>query len=345
MSDHTFRWYDFGAGWFAGVCGLIVGHPLDTIKVRQQAHCKGSCDIFASILRRDGVLGFYKGMFMPLVSAGVMNSVYFGCYGNSLRALAHYRGEHPKRHCCDVVEGEGGKLSTTYRYYHWDVFLSGCVAGLVTTVGLCPVELSKIQLQTQTELSQQKGYKNIALSLRQRGVVVPRWTLEQEVIGKVSQADHSRRPVIYSGTWDFLLKTFKAGGVRNLFVGLVPMLVRDPLASGLYMLLYVRVLECFPEKSMLGILIAGANAGIWSWAVVVPVDVVKSRIQADNAQSPKYKGMWDCVKKSYKEDGARVFVRGFWVTVLRAMPVNAAVFFGYEMFIDFYLKYVSRTKE
>ncbi|XP_039281886.1 mitochondrial basic amino acids transporter isoform X4 [Nilaparvata lugens] len=313
MSDHTFRWYDFGAGWFAGVCGLIVGHPLDTIKVRQQAHCKGSCDIFASILRRDGVLGFYKGMFMPLVSAGVMNSVYFGCYGNSLRALAHYRGEHPKRHCCDVVEGEGGKLSTTYRYYHWDVFLSGCVAGLVTTVGLCPVELSKIQLQTQT--------------------------------GKVSQADHSRRPVIYSGTWDFLLKTFKAGGVRNLFVGLVPMLVRDPLASGLYMLLYVRVLECFPEKSMLGILIAGANAGIWSWAVVVPVDVVKSRIQADNAQSPKYKGMWDCVKKSYKEDGARVFVRGFWVTVLRAMPVNAAVFFGYEMFIDFYLKYVSRTKE
>ncbi|RZF38380.1 hypothetical protein LSTR_LSTR016785 [Laodelphax striatellus] len=84
---------------------------------------------------------------------------------------------------------------------------------------------------------------------------------------------------------------------------------------------------------------------IWSWALVVPVDVVKSRIQADNALSPKYKGMIDCAIKSYKEDGARVFVRGFWVTILRAMPVNAATFFGYELFIDFYLNYVSRTKE
>ncbi|KAF4517295.1 hypothetical protein B566_EDAN008629, partial [Ephemera danica] len=27
---------DFSCGWLAGVCGLIVGHPADTIKVRQQ---------------------------------------------------------------------------------------------------------------------------------------------------------------------------------------------------------------------------------------------------------------------------------------------------------------------
>ena len=26
-------WCDFGAGWFGGVVGLVVGHPFDTLKV------------------------------------------------------------------------------------------------------------------------------------------------------------------------------------------------------------------------------------------------------------------------------------------------------------------------
>jgi hypothetical protein len=28
---------DFVSGWVGGCCGLILGHPFDTLKVRQQA--------------------------------------------------------------------------------------------------------------------------------------------------------------------------------------------------------------------------------------------------------------------------------------------------------------------
>ena len=28
---------DFISGWFGGCCGLVLGHPFDTLKVRQQA--------------------------------------------------------------------------------------------------------------------------------------------------------------------------------------------------------------------------------------------------------------------------------------------------------------------
>lgn len=74
--------------------------------------------------------------------------------------------------------------------------------------------------------------------------------------------------------------------------------------------------------------------GFISWATVVPIDVVKSRIQADNRTNPKYKGMIDCFLKSYKADGMTVFFRGLTVTLVRALPVNAATFVGYEFFIS-----------
>ena len=28
---------EFAAGWIGGCCGLLLGHPFDTLKVRQQA--------------------------------------------------------------------------------------------------------------------------------------------------------------------------------------------------------------------------------------------------------------------------------------------------------------------
>jgi hypothetical protein len=38
------------------------------------------------------VQGLFKGMMYPMVSAGVLNSLFFGVYGVSLRAMTSLRG-------------------------------------------------------------------------------------------------------------------------------------------------------------------------------------------------------------------------------------------------------------
>ena len=44
-----------------------------------------------------------------------------------------------------------------------------------------------------------------------------------------------------------------------------------------------------------------------------------------------YRNMWDCVVRSYREEGAWVFTRGLNATLLRAFPTNAATLMVYTM--------------
>ena len=74
------------------------------------------------------------------------------------------------------------------------------------------------------------------------------------------------------------------------------------------------------------LLLAGGMAGICAWIVTYPVDIIKSRIQAD--MTGKYSGLWDCLKQSYQESGMMSFTRGLAPTLLRAFPTNAATFGG-----------------
>uniref|UniRef100_T1HQQ0 Uncharacterized protein n=1 Tax=Rhodnius prolixus TaxID=13249 RepID=T1HQQ0_RHOPR len=64
------------------------------------------------------------------------------------------------------------------------------------------------------------------------------------------------------------------------------------------------------------------------------MDVVKSRMQADNLSNPKYKGVVDCLLKSYQEEGRSIFMKGMWVTVLRAFPTNATTFAVFQLCLE-----------
>lgn len=46
--------------------------------------------------------------------------------------------------------------------------------------------------------------------------------------------------------------------------------------------------------------------GAVSWAVCTPMDVVKSRLQADGVYLNQYKGILDCVLQSYQNEGLKV---------------------------------------
>lgn len=67
---------------------------------------------------------------------------------------------------------------------------------------------------------------------------------------------------------------------------------------------------------------------------VLPFDVIKSKIIADSLTHPQYKGVWDCVRKTYREGGVARFYQGFWLVSMRAFPVNGISLMVYETILN-----------
>ncbi|XP_062015360.1 uncharacterized protein LOC133731928 [Rosa rugosa] len=73
--------------------------------------------------------------------------------------------------------------------------------------------------------------------------------------------------------------------------------------------------------------VSGVFATVASDTVLTPMDMVKQRLQLGN--SP-YKGVWDCVKKVFREDGIRAFYASYRTTVFMNAPFTAVHFATYE---------------
>lgn len=86
----------------------------------------------------------------------------------------------------------------------------------------------------------------------------------------------------------------------------------------------------YSEPSLPAELLAGGLAGVLSWIVNIPVDLVKTRIQSDSLSSPRYCGIVDCFVKSCREEGFRVLFRGLAITCVRAFPTNAVTLVVYS---------------
>jgi solute carrier family 25 carnitine/acylcarnitine transporter 20/29 len=127
---------DFTAGQFAGMAQVLVGHPLDTIKVVLQTQpnppiYKSATDCARAILKSDGPSGFFKGMLSPLFVVGVQNAMLFAFYGASQKAIL------------------GAKRITEAQMSFVDTFTCGAVAGVACAPLTGPMELVKSQLQVQ----------------------------------------------------------------------------------------------------------------------------------------------------------------------------------------------------
>lgn len=123
----AFDWVDFTAGFLAGCAGVVFGHPLDTIKVRQQTLGKDYGTIAkcaANTIQHEGATGFYKGLLFPLSTEGARNCLFFGVY-------ERFKGDNE---------------NVTYAR----IALAGAIGGGVQALLGSPVELVKVQLQNQT---------------------------------------------------------------------------------------------------------------------------------------------------------------------------------------------------
>ncbi|XP_052180385.1 mitochondrial arginine transporter BAC2 [Diospyros lotus] len=186
------------------------------------------------------------------------------------------------------------------------VALGGVGTGAIQTLLLSPVELVKIRLQLQ-----RTSHQNAPAT---------------------STTDGQSGPVRVAKT------IFRTEGLRGIYRGLTITVLRDAPAHGFYFWTYEYTREHLHpgcrksgQESFQTMLVAGGLAGVASWMCCYPLDVIKTRIQAQSQTSPvKYKGIVDCFRRSVREEGYSVLWRGLGTAVSRAFIVNGAIFTAYE---------------
>ncbi|KAJ9437362.1 Carrier protein YMC1 [Diplonema papillatum] len=119
----------FAAGTVAGAVALLVGYPLDTLKVRAQVgHFRSSPDAGTPQSRLQHLRLLYRGAAAPVISAGAIQCVNLGTYENVCRYLSQ------------TNSSESATLA--------QVTLAGSIGGLVVSPITCPQHRIKIHQQT-----------------------------------------------------------------------------------------------------------------------------------------------------------------------------------------------------
>jgi len=286
---------DLTAGTVGGVGLCIVGHPLDTLKVRlqTQSHTKplysGAVDCLQKTLKWEGPSGLYKGVSSPLIGQMFFNAVQFLVFGQTRDFLLLVSNRSESTNRTELTTREG--------------FVAGAITGLAVAFVESPVDLFKSQLQVQIfeekanpgHARRYKGVIDCASKIfRQHGIRGVYHGLSATILRDIPAVS------LYFGTYEWAKK-----GLRN---------------------------EGEKELASWKLLTAGSLGGLTYWLATYPIDVIKSSIQSDKiaVAERRYSGFVDCAVKLYKEGGYRRFFRGFSPCLLRSVPANAACFYGYE---------------
>ncbi|KAF5387535.1 hypothetical protein D9757_006548 [Collybiopsis confluens] len=146
----------------------------------------------------------------------------------------------------------------------------------------------------------------------------------------------------YNGPFDAIRKIYSANGIAGIFKGQGVTFLREATGYGVYFLAYEKLVQREmrvkgikrEELSATNAVLYGAAAGYALWAVIYPIDMIKSRMQTDGftpATGRKYANALDCVKQVWRTEGPRAFARGLGPTLIRSPFANGATFLGFEM--------------
>ncbi|KAH8903874.1 mitochondrial carrier [Coniochaeta sp. PMI_546] len=308
---------DFWAGYISGAVGILIGNPLDLIKVRLQADrpspvpvpsqpspsSPSSPPVFTANASTAALRGYFPtftslitGTAAPILGYGALNALLFVSYNRSEAFLNSYFPASTASP--DSPTTTGSNLYTT--------FLAGAVGGLATWAVSTPTELIKCRAQVQT-----------------------------------------RTPALSSLT--IARQVLRSEGIRGLYFGGTVTAIRDSVGYGFYFWSYElsrRWMGRYGGNETADVLLCGGLAGIVTWASIFPLDVIKTRVQTqvlttaaerapllgvnDSEVKATRLGAWQVAKETYREGGTRVFFRGLGVCSVRAFVVNAVQWAVYE---------------
>ena len=175
------------AGIVAGGCGVLVGHPFDTLKVRLQVKQKRKAveplSVKPSPTNVTYVRSLYRGIWPPLATTGIMQSISFALFENAKSYLLQWdltsfssilSGPSKNLPYTSQTSTSTSSKSTNNWWLSDDecgylkrVFLAGAIAGSLMTPITCPIIFVKLQQQAATKKNVLEVCKDI---VRKRGI-------------------------------------------------------------------------------------------------------------------------------------------------------------------------------
>jgi solute carrier family 25 carnitine/acylcarnitine transporter 20/29 len=276
---------DFWAGYISGAVGILIGNPLDLIKVRMQAKEAIGAQTTSSTFRHfDSTSSLIKGTAAPVLGYGALNALLFVSYNRSEAAINNALSLSPNL---------------------WTTWTAGAIGGLATWVVSTPTELIKCR----TQLSSPPA-----------------------------------------SSWNITRQILRNEGIKGLYFGGVVTALRDSIGYGFYFWSYELSTQLMASskrdpsfsEDAAKVLLCGGLAGVVTWASIFPLDVIKTRVQAQTfepearplletqTKAPRRLGAFEVAKEAYSQGGMRVFFRGFAICSVRAFVVNAVQWAAYE---------------
>lgn len=173
-----------------------------------------------------------------------------------------------------------------------NILISGAVAGSCASFVLTPVELIKCKLQVANL------QKNV---VKEHTKIIPT-----------------------------LLTILKEKGIFGLWQGQSGTFIRESFGGVAWFATYEIMKQKLKqrhneaENKTWELLVSGASAGLAFNASIFPADTIKSVMQTEHIT------LVNAVKKVFTKHGISGFYRGLGITLIRAVPANAAVFYTYE---------------
>ncbi|CAB9502716.1 Mitochondrial basic amino acids transporter [Seminavis robusta] len=130
----------FAAGASYGLTTVVVGQPLDTIKVRMQGMPtigakEGSVRVAMELFRREGLVGLYRGGLPLFIGGSLMRSAQFGVSGQTKHWLDSHHQHLPQFQLFGLLD--------------WQVIAAGIAGGLGRGLVEIPTDFLKTRRQVE----------------------------------------------------------------------------------------------------------------------------------------------------------------------------------------------------
>ena len=295
---------DFWAGYISGAAGILIGNPLDLIKVRVQAGRSPSAST-ATPAYFSNAGSLIRGATAPILGYGALNALLFVTYNRTR----------------DVLGGEEEMPRNL-----WTTWIAGAIGGLATWVVSTPTELVKCRAQMASSSPSQPAMNSWGITrevLRTEGVrglyfggVVTAlrdsigygfYFWSYELSSRFLDSQMKEREMTSSG--QETAKVLLCGGLAGVvtWASVFPLDVVKTRVQ-------TQILghEMGENAALLGTAARGTDAG------------------SEGPALQKRLGAIETARAAYRSEGAGVFFRGLGVCSVRAFVVNAVQWAVYE---------------
>ncbi|UZJ56514.1 hypothetical protein CBS101457_005834 [Exobasidium rhododendri] len=236
----------------ASLVSTVASFPFDSLKSRLQVkHYPSIWACTKAVYREEGLSGFFRGVTIPLITITLVRTSSFSIYFNTKDWL------HRNGYFADNTKLLHTALSGA---------AGGATSGIMISCGSAPFELVKVQRQLEYFTAMQKG-------------------LVAQMGGKFKPESGFKAAL---DIWKY------HGGPKGFYIGFPLHICRDTLGTAFYFGFYDTIRSLVTRYSsgnskqgpqLFGLpgpvvsFLSGSTAGIASWLIVYPIDLLKTNVQ------------------------------------------------------------------